>query len=170
MSKPVKSMITDTLRARYADTNSACVVDMTGLTVQQQEGVRGKLREKSAKLHVVKNGLARRAFAGTGLEPLGKALEGPCALVTSEESLIDVAKALVETAKEFEPLKLKHAIFDGDPELFTVEELSKMKGLRELLGEIAMLISSPGRAVAGCLQSPQAKIAGCLKAIADKGE
>jgi len=148
MSKPVKSMITETLRSRYADVNSVCVVDMTGLSVQQQEGIRGKLREKSAKVHVVKNGLARRAFDGTTLEPLGKALTGPCALVTSEESLIDVAKALVEAAKEFEPLKLKQAIFDGDPDLFTVEELSRMKGLRELLGEIGMLVSSPGRGAA----------------------
>ena len=49
----------------------------------------------------------------------------------------------------------------------TVKALAKMKGMAELLGEIAMLASSPGRSIAGCLQSPQGKIVGCLKAIAD---
>jgi len=37
-----------------------------------------------------------------------------------------------------------------------------------VIGEVLMLIGSPGRAVAGCLRSPQSKIAGCLKTIADK--
>jgi ribosomal protein L10 len=88
--------------------------------------------------------------------------------VTSPESLIDIAKVLVEAAREFEALKLKQAIFDGDPSLMSVESLSKMKGRDELLGELAMLICSPGRALAGCIGSPQAQIAGCLKTLADK--
>ena len=45
---------------------------------------------------------------------------------------------------------------------------SRMKGLSELFGEIAMLVSSPGRAIAGCVQSPAGKIAGCLKTLAER--
>jgi large subunit ribosomal protein L10 len=112
--------------------------------------------------------LARLAFGDGPLKALGLSLEGPCALVTTSASLIDTAKLLVDAAKKFEKLQLKHAILDGDPTLLTVVEVSKFKSKAELLGEVAMLISSPGRAVAGCLQSPQSKIAGCLKAIVEK--
>jgi large subunit ribosomal protein L10 len=168
MSKPVKELVTNELRTKYSGVTSACVVDLTGLNVQAQEKLRRNLRSKSAKLEIVKNSLARRAFAGGPLEPLSKSLEGPCALVVSRESLIDVARLLMDAAKEFNKLKLKTAIFDGDPSLMTVEELSRMKGKRELLGEVAMLISSPGRALAGCLQGPGGKIAGCLKTMANK--
>ncbi len=168
MSKAVKALVTNELKSRYADVVGACVVDLTGLDVADQEKLRRSLRTKSAKLEVIKNSLARRAFAGGPLEPLGKVLEGPCALVTSRESLIEVARLLTEAAKEFAQLKLKQAIFDGDPTLITVEELSKLKGRMELLGEVAMLMSSPGRALAGCLSSPQSKIAGCLKTISEK--
>jgi len=168
MSKLVKSLVTDELKAKYAGINSALVVDMTGLNVQAQEKIRKTLRSKSARLEIVKNSLARRAFSGGPLEPLGKAMEGPCAVVVSKESLVDIARLLMDAAKEFNNLKLKNAIFDGDPSLMTVEELSKMKGKGELLGEVAMLISSPGRALAGCLRSPGGKIAGCLKMMADK--
>ena len=168
MSKPVKEMVMAALKERYGDVDSACVVDVTGLSVQEQEAVRTALREKSARLGIVKNNLARRVFKGTVLEPLGDVLEGPCALVTSSESLIDAARVLVESAKAFENLTLKQAMFDGGPTLLTVEEMSKMKGRVELLGEMAMLVSSPGRALAGCLLAPQSKIAGCLKAMADK--
>jgi|CXWL01.1.fsa_nt_gi large subunit ribosomal protein L10 len=170
MSKLVKSLVTDELKAKFAGISSALVVDMTGLNVQAQEKIRKTLRTKSARLEIVKNSLARRAFAGGPLEPLGKSMVGPCAVVVSKESLVDIARLLMDAAKEFNKLKLKNAIFDGDPSLMTVAELSKMKGKRELLGEVLMLVSSPGRAIAGCLRSPGGKIAGCLKAMADKAE
>ncbi len=168
MSKPVKGLVTEELRSRYNGLSSACVVDLTGLDVAAQEKLRRTLRAKSATLEVVKNSLARRALADGLLAPLGKALEGPCALVTSRESLIDIARLLTDAAKEFNKLKLKQAIFDGDPSLMTVEQLAKLRGRKELLGELAMLIGSPGRAIAGCLRSPGGKIAGCLKTMAEK--
>jgi len=141
---------------------------MTGLSVQEQEQLRGSVRVKHGRVQVVKNSLARRAWAGGPLEPLGVSLGGPCAIVIGTESIIDVAKTLVEAAKEFSALTLKQAMFEGDPDLVSVEQLAKMKGRRELLSDISMLVSSPGRSIAGCLSSPQSKIAGCLKAIVDK--
>jgi len=169
MSKAVKDMVTNEYRSRYEGLASACVIDMTGMSVKQQQSLRASVREKSGRIEVVKNSLARRAFSGGVMAPLGDALEGPCALVTSHEtSVIDLAKTLVEAAKAFDTLKLKTAIFDGDAELMSIDELSKMKGLRELIGEIAMLASSPGRAIAGCVQSPAGKIAGCLKTLAER--
>ncbi len=83
MSKTIKGMITEELRKRYAGMKDACVVDLTGMSVLEQEDLRGRLRKKSARLEVVKNSLARRAFRESVLEPLGDALVGPCALVTS---------------------------------------------------------------------------------------
>jgi len=168
MSKPIKGMVESGYRKRYEGVDSACVVGLMGLNVQEQERLRRLLRQKSARLQVLKNGLARRAFQDGPLEPLGKTLDGPCALVTSDDSLIDAAKTLVEAAREFTQLELKRAIVDGDPQLLTIEEVSRLKSRAELIGEIAMLVSSPGRAIAGCLRSPQSKIAGCLKAMVDK--
>ncbi len=168
MSKAVKEMIMQELRTRYAGIDSACVVDMTGMNVQQQQRLRRLLRERSARLEVVKNSLARRAFSDGPLAPLGEALQGPCALVTSKESLVEAAKALVEAAKEFETLTLKHAILEGDPELVTVEQLAKMKSRAELIGEVIMLVTSPARRLAGCLTGPPSRIAGCLKTLAER--
>lgn len=168
MSKPIKAMVTADLAERYTGTDSACVVDLTGLNVQAQEQLRATLRGKSARLEVVKNSMARRALADGPLAPLGNSLEGPCALVTSSASLVEAAKVLVEVAKEYTSLGLKQAIIEGDPRLLTVEELSKLKTRSELVGEISALLMSPGRVVAGCLSGPQSRIAGCLKAMVDK--
>lgn len=168
MSKLIKGMVTEELRSRYDGISNACVVDITGMDVLEQRQLRTNLRKKNAKMQIVKNSMARRAFEGGGLAPLGQVLAGPSALVVSETSIIDIAKLLVESAKSFKKLKLKQAIMDGDSDLFTVVQLSMMKSQAELIGDIAMLISSPGRAIAACLKSPQSKIAGCLKTMIEK--
>jgi large subunit ribosomal protein L10 len=170
MSKPVKQMLTDYLRNRYDQIDSACVVSLAGLDVISTEKLRKALREKKARLEVVKNSLARRAFESTPLKPLGASLTGPCALIVSEESLVDVAKKLLEFAREFKQLELKNAIYAGDPNLLTIAELAKMRSRRELLGDVAALISGPGRRVAGAIGGAQGRVAGCIKAIADKPE
>lgn len=168
MSKTVKTMMTGYLKSRFDGVDSACVVDLTGLDVASTEHIRAALREKKARMEVVRNRLAKHAFATTPLEPLGGALRGPCALVISEDSIIDAAKALVKLAKEHKSLKLKEAILEGDPGLLTVAVLSTMKSRIEMLGDVAALIGGPGRLVAGAIASPQGKIAGCLKAIAER--
>ena len=168
MSKAVKAMIAGELRERLGEFDGACVVGLSGMKVDEQQRLRRMLREKSARLCVIKNSLTRRALADCPLEPLAATLEGPCALVTSTESLIDAAKTLVEAASEFTQLTLKRAMIEGEAQLLTVEEVAKLKSRVELLGEVAMLVTSPARTVAGCLSSPQSKIAGCLKALIDK--
>jgi large subunit ribosomal protein L10 len=168
MSKAVKDLITKEYGDRYSGFESACVVSVIGLDANSNNLFRDELHKKDVQVNVVKNSLARRALADHALAPLVNDLEGPCALVVGGDSVIDVAKMLVKLKKTFPKVELKQAIIEGDPDLLTVEKLAEMKGKDELLGDIAMLVSSPGRSIAGCLQSPAGKIAGCLKAIADE--
>jgi large subunit ribosomal protein L10 len=163
-------MLTDYLRQRYDNVDSACVVSLAGLNVAATERLRRTLREKKARLEVVKNSLARRAFADTPLKPLGETMTGPCALIVSDDSLVDVAKKLLEFAREYKQFELKQAILEGDPNLLSIAELARMKSRLELLGEVAALISGPGRRVAGAVGGAQARVAGCIKALADKAE
>lgn len=168
MSKFVKNLITAELKQRYDGVTDACVVDLTGLNVKETQRLRASLREKSSRMEVVKNRLARRAFVDGPLAPLGDVLVGPCALVTTSESIIDVAKLLVEATQEFASLTLKQALVEDVDGVLAVSDVAKMRSRAETLADLAMLIASPGRAIAGCVGSPQAKIAGCLKAIVDK--
>ncbi len=168
MSKGLKDLVTKTLHSRYEGVEQACVVDVTGLDVAAAEHVRKTLRGKNMRLMVVKNSMARRAFGDGPLAVLAGGMRGPCALVTGGDSVIDVAREMKSLAKEFPRLILKDGLLPGETELTPVGELAGMKGKLELLGDVAMLLASPGRSLAGCLSSPQSKIAGCLKAMADK--
>jgi len=170
MSKPVKDLITQEYQNRYSAVDSACVINVIGLDSISTNRLRNELNAKKIKVQVVRNSLARRALEKAPLGPLVSALDGPCALVTGGESTIDVAKLLVGMKKTYPKLELKIGMLDGDPDLVDVEKLATFKNRIEVLGEVAMLIASPGRRIAGCIKSPAAKIAGCAKAIADKGD
>lgn len=170
MSKAIKSDITRDYQNRYRNVTDACVVDVTRLNVLEVTRLRSELASRRIRLQVVKNSLARRAFAGTALEPLSAALSGPCALVTGGDSVIEMAKLLLEAKKNFAKLELKSAVVEGERSLLSIEEVSKMRGKREVLGELVMLVMSPGRAIAGCIGGPGGKIAGCVKRLADRAD
>ena len=164
MSKPIKDMMTEIVRNRCDGFDSACVVNLSGLDAINTNIMRGELKKQNIHMHVVKNSIARRALAGGPLESLANSLDGPCALVYGDPAVTDIAKVLKKWADDHKTIELGNGVIEGDPDLISVEDLSKMKGKTELLGEIGMLVSSPGRAIAGALRGPAGKIAGCLKA------
>ncbi len=170
MSKPVKDLLTQEYQSRYGGLDSACVVSVIGLDAIATNLFRGELGKRRMRLQVVKNSLARRAFSEGALAPLGSALDGPCALVTGGESAIEIAKALVELQKTYPKIELKYGIVGGEPDVLSVDQIAKMRSRVEMIGEVAMLIASPGRRLAGCLAGPGGRIAGCIKTIADKAD
>lgn len=170
MSIQLKALLTDVLKTRYEGVEEACVVDITGLNVADTMQFRRALSARNMRVMVVKNRVARRAFDGGPLEPIGRNLQGPCALVTGGDSVIDVAREVVRLAKDLPRMELKVALLSGELEVMPLTEMAEMKGHHELLAELGMLISSPGRSLAGCLWSAPSRIAGCLKARADRGE
>lgn len=168
MSKRIKDLITQQYKQRYEEVDSGCLVSLVGLDAVSTNRLRGQLREKNLHMQVIRNRLAKRALKGRPLEPLTRGLEGSCALVHGGESVIDVAKTLVNLAKGYEALTLMTGLIDGDDELIPVLDLAKLKSKSELIGEVAMVVSSPGRALAGAMAGAGGRIAGCLKTIAER--
>ncbi len=123
---------------------------------------------------VVKNSLAKQSFAGTALDPIGPALEGPSALAYGE-SVVDVAREIMEWAKKIKTLTLKGAVLDG--QYFAgaagVKRLSEFPTKAEAQAKVVTLVLSPARKVVGCVVSPGSKILGIVKEIQtrlEKGE
>lgn len=170
MSRKVKEMVEKELHGRYASLESALVVDVSKLSGVQANTLRGKLRSHGVEMHVVKNRATRRALSESKIKTVGAKLTGPCALVTGGSSVIEVAKELMALLKDYPAIILKGGVVDGAPDYLPVEKVAAMRSRIEILGDVAALISGPGRRLAGCLASPGGRVAGCLKAIVDKGE
>ena len=172
MSKPVKEMILADYKRRFADVGDALLIDIRGVDANENNSLRMDLATQDIRITVVKNTLARRAFAGTTLEPLAEVLEGPSALAHGAESVVEVARALVAWARKVEELELKAAVLDG--QLFAgaaaVKELSQYPTKQEAQAIVVQLVLSPASNVVGAALSPGSRILGIIKEIQDRLE
>jgi large subunit ribosomal protein L10 len=172
MSKPIKELVIDEYRQRFADVENALVVDIRGIAANDNNEMRLELLKQDIRVTVVKNTLAQKAIAGTSLEALSPALDGPAALAYGAESVIDVARALVDWARKLKQLDLKAAVLDG--EFFdgedAVKKLSTFPTREEAHAKVVQVFLSPARNVVGAATSPGAALAGILKTIEEKLE
>lgn len=171
MSKPVKDMIMRMYRDKFAGVNDALLVDIRGVDAHQNKALRSTLAAKQIRITVVKNHLARKVFSDTGLSPLNELIEGPTALVYGGESVVNVAREILDQVKKIEKLQVKGAVMEGT--VFgaaEVERLSQFPTRLEAQAQVIQLFLSPAGNVISTATSAGANIAGILKAIVEKLE
>jgi large subunit ribosomal protein L10 len=172
MSKTVKEMIMREYADRLDGTSDAMLISIRGVSAIETTRVRNVLRKKDIRVAVIRNALARRNFAGTGLEALVPLLKGPSAVAFGGQSVVEVAREIVKLVEQFPGIELKGAVLDGT--LFQgkkgVEELSKFPTKDEAIGRIVTLVVSPARKLMAQVKGPGANIAGIVKAIEEKLE
>src|SRR5438552_8289037 len=83
---------------------SVVAAEYRGLTVTQMTDLRAKARAQGVYMRVVKNTLARKAFAGTAFEPVGPKLKGPLVLAFSKDDPGAAARVVRTFAKDNEKL------------------------------------------------------------------
>ncbi len=172
MSKPVKEMILADYKQRFQGVDNALLIDIRGIGANDNNTLRLGLAAKHIRVTVVKNSLACKAFAGTGLEALSGALQGPSAVAWGAESVVEVARELVEWAGKVGELDLKAAVLDG--ELFdgddAVARLSQYPTKTEALARVVKLLLAPAGTVVSVALGPASQIAGIVKEISDRLE
>ena len=167
MSKPIKEMIIEDYRKRFVNIDGALVVDIRGITANDNNDLRDGLHAKKIRVTIVKNTLAKKAFAGTSLESLGNELAGPSALAYGGNSVVDVARELVGWVKKIKTLQLKGAILDG--QYFEgeagVKRLSTFPTKEEAQAKVVQLVLSPASNLLRAATSPGSNILGIVKEI-----
>ncbi len=173
MSKvqPAKVATIDEVKTRISASTTAVVTEYRGLTVAQISNLRRQLRTLGADYKVFKNTLVRRAIAGTDVESLSEFLVGPTAIAFVDGDVSAVAKALRDFARETPKLIVKGGVAGGKS--LSKSDLSALADLPSrdvLLAQIAGLLASPLRTMAGLLKAvPQNFAYGLSALIESKG-
>ena len=171
MSKPVKNLITAEYKKRFADLEGAVLIDIRGISSNDNNKLRAGLLAKKVRVTVVKNNLAKRAIEGTAMANISEMLDGPSALVYGGDSVVTVAREVLEQLKTMENVQVKGALMDGI--VFkgdAVKELSKYPTRPEAQAQVIQIFLGPASSVIGAVTSAGNQIASLIKAIEEKLE
>jgi large subunit ribosomal protein L10 len=172
MSRPVKEMMIRDYQERLGDHRDALLVNIRGLDAQKNNALRAELRGKEIRVTVIRNQLFLKAFEGSGLTALEPLLTEANAVAYGGESVVEVARAIVDLAKKYDGMELKGAVLDG--QLFAgaegVDRLAKFPTREEAIAQDVTLILSPGRKLLGAIKGPGGKLLGIVKTIEEKLE
>ena len=167
MSKPVKEMIVAEYKRRFDEVTSGLLIDIRGIKANTNNELRVELLKKDIHITVLKNSLAKTAFEGTELEELTAHLDGPSALAFGGNSVVEVARNLVDWAKKIKKLELKAAVLDG--QFFEgeagVKRLSNFPTKEEAQGTVVQLLLSPAGNVVKAAMSPGSNVVGVVKEL-----
>ncbi|MBS5858311.1 MAG: 50S ribosomal protein L10 [Clostridia bacterium] len=114
------------------------LVDYRGINVTDVTELRTDLRKVNSKYAVIKNNITRRALAECGLEGLEEQLEGPTAVIMSDEDYLEPSKIIYNFSKNNDYYKIKGGVIEG--KVMSAEEiitLAKLPSRETLLSMLA---------------------------------
>lgn len=173
MNKEQKTQAIQDLKEKFESSQFFYITDSSVLTVEQVNQFRRMCFEKGIEMQVVKNTLAKKALQSLGeergFEPLMPALEGPSAILFTQNAS-SPAKVIEEFRKTNDKPTLKAAyidtaVYSGDDQ---IKVLVSLKSKEDLIGDIIMLLQSPAKNVISALKSGGQTIAGLVKALEER--
>jgi large subunit ribosomal protein L10 len=168
----MKKMIVEEYQRRFDGVSDALLIDIRGIHANDNNDLRLGLLKKDIRITVIRNNLAMDVFKESNLEGLKDGLTGPSALCYGGESVVNVARELVDWAKKIKDLDLKGAILDGqyfDGEA-GVKALSKFPTREEAQATAVQIVLSPGRNLVGAVMSPGSNLLAIVKEIQERLE
>jgi len=173
MTKEQKVAAVDALSEKLAGSTTIYLTNYSGLTVDQANNLRSKLREAGVEYQVVKNTFLRLAMERLGgYDEIFDLLIGPTGVAFTEEPAAParVFKNFLKDTK-LEVPELKGAYVDGA--IFgstALDELASLKSKEELISDIVGLLMAPISNIVGGLEAQGGNLVGAIKTIAESGE
>ena len=158
--------------AKYQDwleqSQAVILTEYVGLTMNDMDALRSKLREVGGEFHVIKNTLSKIAFENSGLPLIEGIFEGSTAAGFAFEDGPGLAKAMTDFAKDVEFLKIKGGYLEDQPvSTEEINALSELPPLPIMRAQLLATIMAPASQFARVIGEPARQIATVLKAYAD---
>lgn len=170
MNKSEKNSAVAELKDNFSKAKAAFFADYKGLTVEQVNDLRKRLRPHNVKVRVIKNNLARLAVKeaklGSESEKLLDTVVGPTMVAFANGDPAAAAKVIQKFAEENEVFGLKESLL-GTTRLASkeIEALSKLPAREVLLARLLGQLNAPIQSFVGVLAAVPRSFVQVLAAI-----
>lgn len=154
-SKQQKQKDLDALAEQFKHANAAMLVSFKKMTVAKDQELRRQLREAGVSYSVVKNTLARKAAAGTPLEPMADQFKGVTAVALSADDPVGLSKAISKFSKANPDIfSFKVGLVEGKVvELKEVESIANLPSREELISKMLFIINAQAQRLVTVIQA-----------------
>jgi large subunit ribosomal protein L10 len=144
MTRAEKDTVIASLKEKIESANGLFLTNMIGISANDSVELRKKVRDSKGTIVVTKNSLFGKAAQGTYAEELLTGLKGTNAVAFAFEDAPGVAKAIFETSKELEQVKVGDGFLKQKPiPAAEVEALAKLPSRDEMLGTLLATFMAP---------------------------
>lgn len=160
----------DQLQQALSQSKAAILVDYAGMSVHHINQLRAQVKSTGGHFNVVKNSLLALALKdrlSNLSEDALKALEGPTALLLSSiDDPISPTKALAQFISDHDLPSIKIGVLDNKLlSTSDVENLAKLPGREELLGQLVGQLNAPISGFAQVLRANLQNLVFALNAV-----
>jgi len=171
MNREDKNQVIADLKGKLEENPHFYLTDISEMTVEDSNKLRGAFHEQGIRIEVVKNTLLKKAMesAEADYSPFYDVLKGATSIMFTEVGNVP-AKVIEKFRKSSEKPILKGAfveecVYIGDDQ---IKVLSSIKSKDELIGDIIALLQSPTKNVISGLKGSGSKLSGILKTLSEK--
>jgi large subunit ribosomal protein L10 len=164
-----KKAIVAEVNETAAQALSLVIADARGVNVTEMTALRAKARAENVQLRVIRNTLAKRAFADTDYACVEDVLVGPSLFAFSMEDPGAAARLFKDFAKENEEFEVKALSVSG--QLLGSEQidvLAKLPTLEQALGMLVGVTIAPVSKLVRTLNEVPTKTARVVAAVRDQ--
>ena len=159
MNKEQKKQYISDMTNQFEKSEAVIVTHYQGLTVNQLDDLRTKMREHGIKFKITNNRITKLALEKTRCKDLTNLFSGPTAVALSEDAITS-AKILTNFSQENENLKILGGIMGSDIlDVDGVKSVATLPSLDEARAKIVGILRSPAQKIASILLAPASKIA-----------
>ena len=159
MNKQKKQSYISEMTTQFDKSEAVIVTHYQGLTVNQLDELRAKMREHGIIFKITKNRITKLALEKTRCKDLSDLFSGPTAVALSKDAITS-AKILTNFSKENKNLKILGGIMgDNILDVVGVKNVATLPTLDEARAKIVGILRSPAQKIASILLAPASKIA-----------
>ena len=154
MNKEQKKQYISDMTNQFEKSEAVIVTHYQGLTMNQLDDLRAKMREYGIKFKITNNRITKLALEKTRCKDLSDLFTGPTAVALSQDAITS-AKILTKFSKENENLKILGGIMGSDIlDVAGVKNVATLPSLDEARSKIVGILRSPAQKIASILLAP----------------